>query len=137
MKVVFRRSAQVLIAVAVLAVLALWVFPTRTYLSQREATQRAEERLAVLQSETADLDTRAAALDTDSEIERLARADHGLVMPGEEAYVVLRPPLPPVDLPHLWLVGDPDGAPGDGLASEAPPPPVEPAPVEPAPSEAG
>jgi cell division protein FtsB len=119
---------QVVMAVAVLGVLVFGVFPTRTYLAQQDATNRAEERLAVLRTETAELEARAAALDSDEEIERLARDDHGLVMPGEESYIVLRAPLPPVDLPELWLVGDPDGDPEVTPETAVPVEPSEPTP---------
>jgi hypothetical protein len=45
------------------------------------------------------LDARAAELQEDAEIERLAREQYNLVMPGEEAYAMLPaapPPPPPV-----------------------------------------
>ncbi|HUW04220.1 MAG TPA: septum formation initiator family protein [Acidimicrobiales bacterium] len=106
-----RRLFQALLVVAILGVGVFAVFPTRTYLAQQDATSKERERLKVLVEETEQLKARAAALDSDTEIERLAREDHGLVRPGEEAYRVLRPPLPPVDLPEMWLVGDPDGDP--------------------------
>jgi len=125
MRTALRRLFQGLIVVAVLGLLVFAVFPTRTYLAQQDATSQAGERLKVLEEETAQLQARAVALDSDDEIERLAREDHGLVRPGEEAYVVLRPPLPPVDLPEMWLVGDPDGDP-----EVTPPVEVEAAPPE-------
>lgn len=112
MKPLLTRLLRIGVSLGVLAMVVWAVFPTRTYLEQREATHRAEERLAVLEAETAELEARAARLDSDAEIERLAREDHGLVRPGEEAYVILPPPLPDVDLPELWLAGDPDGPPG-------------------------
>ena len=59
--------------------------------TQREvATARAE--LQALESENAELGADVAALQTDAEIERLAREKLGYVRPGEKAYVVLDPP---------------------------------------------
>jgi len=59
--------------------------------TQREvATARAE--LKSLESENAELGADVAALQTDAEIERLAREKLGYVRPGEKAYVVLDPP---------------------------------------------
>jgi cell division protein FtsB len=59
--------------------------------SQRQvATARAE--LETLESQNAELAADVAALQTDAEIERLAREKLGYVRPGEKAYVVLDPP---------------------------------------------
>jgi cell division protein FtsB len=92
--------------VLVVGVLLFGVFPTRTYLAQRTSTSGAEERLAALTEQNEALAARAAALDDDAEIERLAREQYNLVMPGEEAYAVLPPPLAPIDLPAVWPFGE-------------------------------
>ena len=96
------------VTVALLGLLAFTVFPTRELFEQRAATRRAQERLDYLTEQTDALKARADKLNSDEEIERLAREDYGLVMPGEEAYVVLPPPLPPIDYPDFWLMGDAD-----------------------------
>ncbi len=90
----------------VVGMLLFGVFPTRTYLAQRTSTARAEERLAALSEQNEALAARAKALDDDAEIERLARQQYNLVMPGEEAYAVLPPPLAPIDLPAVWPYGE-------------------------------
>jgi hypothetical protein len=48
--------------------------------------------LQVLGEQNEDLQQRAKRLQTDAEIERLAREQYNLVKPGEEAYAVLPPP---------------------------------------------
>ena len=48
---------------------------------------------------------RIERLQTDEEIERLAREQYNLVFPGEEAYAVLPAPLPELDLPAVWPFG--------------------------------
>ena len=78
------------------------VFPTRTYLAQRASTAEAETRLATVEEQNRQLAERVEALGTDEEIERLAREEYGLVMPGEEAYHILPPAEDPVDLPDVW-----------------------------------
>ena len=91
-----RRRAWLLVASVVLVgVLFLAVFPTRTYLSQRRDLSRAEQRLAVLSRQNGELSARVARLNTDAEIERLAREQYNLVRPGEEAFAILPPPGPP------------------------------------------
>jgi hypothetical protein len=57
------------------------------------ASARAE--LAGYEAENAELAADVEALQTDSEIERLAREKLGYVRPGETAYVVLDPPGAP------------------------------------------
>ncbi len=92
-------------AVATMAALAVYVFPTRTWLDQRAALDRADAQLSELQAERASLEARIAELDTDAEIEQIARSQFGLVLPGEEAYAVLPAPEKPIELPSLWPFG--------------------------------
>jgi cell division protein FtsB len=88
-----RRAAWPLLASVVLVgVLFAGVFPTRTYLAQRASISRSEKQLEVLGKQNADLEARAKKLQSDAEIERLAREQYNLVKPGEEAYAVLPPP---------------------------------------------
>ncbi len=93
------------VAVATIAVLAVYVFPTRTWIDQRSALTETEASLDALDAEREALDARVAELDTDSEIELIARTQYGLVLPGEEAYAVLPAPEHPVDLPTVWPFG--------------------------------
>jgi cell division protein FtsB len=86
----------------IVAVLFVGVFPTRTFLNQRAAVARAEEQLRVITAENERLDDRVDALNTADEIERLAREQFELVMPGEQPYVVVPPAEPPARLPTGW-----------------------------------
>ncbi len=92
-------------SVAVLGFLAVGLFPTSTFLDQRADTAEAQERLAVLRAKTEASEARIERLQSDDEIERLAREQYNLAYPGEEAYAVLPAPLPPLDLPALWPFG--------------------------------
>ena len=74
-----------------LAVLFVFVLPTRTYLAQRRDLHGVTERLDVLSAENKRLQDQADKLQTDAEIERLARERYGLVRPGEKAYAILPP----------------------------------------------
>ena len=88
-----RRAVwPILVSVVLVGVLFAGVFPTRTYLAQRASISRAEKQLSVLGEQNAELERRAKELESDSEIERLARERYNLVKPGEEAYAVLPPP---------------------------------------------
>lgn len=92
-------------AIATMALLALYVFPTRTWIDQRAAITETEASLDALAAERDALEARVAELDTDSEIELIARTQYGLVLPGEEAYAVLPAPEHPVELPSVWPFG--------------------------------
>lgn len=91
--------------VCVVGVLAVFVFPTRTFLEQRETTSESRRRLDLIEEQNRVMEDRIAELDDPDEIERLAREQYNLVLPGEEAYAVLPPPLPPLELPTVWPFG--------------------------------
>src|SRR5204862_518249 len=70
-------------------------FPTRTWLAQRQELVATERKVAVLSAQNAAMTERVQRLNTDAEIERLARQDYNLVRPGEEAYAILPSPAAP------------------------------------------
>jgi cell division protein FtsL len=98
-----RRLLWITLAsVTIVGLLFIAVYPTRTYLAQRSALQKAQHQLEVLQTENTKLDQQAADLNTDSRIETIAREDYNLVRPGEEAYAILPAPPPKISVPPVW-----------------------------------
>lgn len=93
-------------AVISIVALAVYVFPTRTWLDQRAALAETSLELRELEAERSALEQRVAELDSDEQIEEIARSQYGLVMEGEEAYAVLPAPEKPVELPSLWPFGE-------------------------------
>ena len=93
-----RRLLWPVLGLALAVFLVAVVFPTRTYLSQRDEIASAEEKLAILTAENSKLDARVEQLHTDAEVERLAREQYGLVRPGETPYVLV-PTTPTTTLP--------------------------------------
>ncbi len=92
----FRRLLWPVIGAAALVVfLVAGVFPTRTYLHQRDELASAADKVQVLSAENAKLASRVADLHEDTEVERLAREQYNLVRPGEEAYAILPGPADP------------------------------------------
>ena len=88
------RAGLAFAALALAGVLALAVFPARAVLAQRRDRAQLAAQSARLAADNAALQDRAALLQTDGEIEELAR-QYNLVKPGEEAYFVLpRPDAP-------------------------------------------
>lgn len=89
----------VLVALVGLVVAALGVFPFRQVLARERAVDLSQEKLDALVTENQRLEHQIAALQTDAEVERLAREQFGFVLPGEIGYVAVAPvgisdPLP-------------------------------------------
>jgi cell division protein FtsB len=58
--------------------------------------------LAEIDATNAELLVSIERLQTDAEIERIARSKYSLVYPGEEAYAILPAPPEPLRLPATW-----------------------------------
>jgi cell division protein FtsB len=82
-----------ILSLVIVAILFLFVFPTRSFLAQRNQISDAQHDLAILRAQNARLAKEAARLQTDAEIERIAREEYHMVRPGERAYAVI--PAPP------------------------------------------
>jgi len=89
-------KARIVVAFVIfIGVLFGAVYPTRTYLAQRRDLRTAHQKLALFKEQNAHLEAEAKRLESDAEIERIARARFNLVKPGEEAYAILPAPPPP------------------------------------------
>jgi cell division protein FtsB len=82
-----------IMSLIVVAILFLFVFPTRSFLAQRAQISGARHDLTVLRAQNGRLAKEAARLGTDAEVERIAREDYKMVLPGEKAFAVI--PAPP------------------------------------------
>ncbi len=91
-----RRHVVWATAVSVVLVGVMFVagFPLRTYLQQRSSLLTASHQLQALSTQNRSLNDQIKKLNTDGEVERLARQYYGMVKPGEQAYVVLPSPSP-------------------------------------------
>ncbi len=94
-----KRKWLVVAGLVLVGVLFLAVFPARTYLDQRRQRQEVLAQIKRTDGENKALEDRINKLNTDAEVERLAREQYNLVRPGEEAYAILPtrqpPPAPP------------------------------------------
>jgi cell division protein FtsB len=88
-----RRLAGMLALAALVAVVvtAAGIFPFRQIIADRRSVALAQEQLLALREENGRLEAEVAALQSDVEVERLAREQFGLVRPGELGYVVVSP----------------------------------------------
>ncbi len=87
------KARIVVASVIFIGILFGAVYPTRTYLSQQRELRAAHHKLEVFKEQNGRLEVEAKRLESDEEIERIARARFNLVKPGEEAYAIV--PVPP------------------------------------------
>jgi cell division protein FtsL len=90
-----RRPGVLIAALLILLVGAAFltqVVPYRQIIESSQQVDAAKEELAGLETENAQLQLDIEALNSDSEIEKLAREKLGYVRPGEKAFVVVEPP---------------------------------------------
>jgi cell division protein FtsB len=86
------RQARAWLLVSVLALLGVLLlagFPARAWVAQRQERKKVEAAVQDKAAQNRRLEDRARLLQTDAEIERLARRDYSLVRPGEEAFAIL------------------------------------------------
>ena len=87
-------------SLALIAIMFLFVFPTRSYLAQERQVRAARHAVTVLKNQNAELTREERLLQTPSEIERMARVQFNMVFPGEQAYnVVSSQPSPTTTVP--------------------------------------
>jgi cell division protein FtsB len=93
MKGRFTAPARIaLLTVFSVAFLFVFVFPTGSYLAQRRQVTKASHDLAVLRGQNATLAHEAAQLETDPEIERIARERYNMALPGERLFSIFPSP---------------------------------------------
>ena len=91
------RTRVAVASLALVAMMFLFVFPTRSYLAQKRQVGQAAHAVKVLEAQNEVLARQATRLKTHAEIERLAREQFNMVMPGEQAYNVIETPGSPTD----------------------------------------
>jgi len=90
-----RRPGMLIVTLLFLLVGAAFLtqlVPYQQILDSQRQVDAARAELAALEEENTRLQADVDALQTDAEIEKLAREKLGYVRPGERAYVVLDPP---------------------------------------------
>jgi cell division protein FtsB len=87
------KARIVVASVIFIGILFGAVYPTRTYLAQQRDLKAAHHKLELFKQQNGRLEAEAKRLESDEEIERIARARFNLVKPGEEAYAIV--PVPP------------------------------------------
>ncbi len=87
-----RSPVLMLLLLVALAVVLAGIFPFRQILAQQRQVENTAAKHSALVAENERLQAEIELLHTDQAIERIAREEFGLVMPGETAYVAVTPP---------------------------------------------
>lgn len=107
------KARVVVASVIFIGILFGAVYPTRTYLAQQRELRAAQQKLDLFKQQNGRLEMEAKRLESDEEIERIARARFNLVKPGEEAYAIV--PVPPK--PGAPAAAASASSPGPGVAA--------------------
>lgn len=98
-----RAVFLTVLATATLAVIvAVGALPARNWLELRRTSAIVERRLADLEAANAEAEAEAEALQSDAEVERIAREAYGYARAGEEVYHLLPEARDPVRVPDTW-----------------------------------
>ena len=89
-------------ALAIAALFSMSLLPARTWLDLRRTSSVADQRLNELEAANAEAEAQAAALQSDTEVERMAREMYGYARAGEEVYHLLPEARDPVRVPDAW-----------------------------------
>jgi cell division protein FtsB len=101
---------MIVIGLVIALACAMAIGPTRQLLEQRDRIAGMEDELQSIERSNSQLEQRIARLNDRDYVEQLARAQSGLVLPGEKAFVV----MPPSRVPGLKH--------RERIVKEAPPP---------------
>jgi cell division protein FtsB len=83
------RARLALGALALVAILFVFVFPTRSYLAQRRQVQDEQHKVDVLREQNDKLQAEAIRLQSRAVQEQMARKDFHRVYPGEQVYDIV------------------------------------------------
>jgi cell division protein FtsL len=96
----WSRARVALIALGIVAVLFVFVFPTRSYLDQRREVGARQHDVNVLKEQNDKLAAEITQLQTPSEIEKMAREQFHMVFPGEQPFNVSPVPTTTTTVPQ-------------------------------------
>lgn len=85
--------ALLVLVLCAVVVVGLAVLPARTWHAQRSAMLDAQAQKEALEFRNVQLARQLEILQTDAEIQRLARQDFDLVLPGQESFRILPAPI--------------------------------------------
>lgn len=88
-----------LLTVFSVAFLFVFVFPTSSYLAQARQVNKARHDLSVLRAQNRTLSDEAAKLQTNAEVERIARERYNMALPSERLFSIVPTPATTTTVP--------------------------------------
>jgi cell division protein FtsB len=89
------RARLALGALALVAIMFVFVFPTRSYLAQRQQVQDEQHKVNVLREQNDKLQAESIRLQSRAVQEQMAREDFHRAYPGEQVYDIVPGDSPP------------------------------------------
>lgn len=86
-----RKKVTIAFVLVGIAIYFLAVFPTRSFLLQRQQVRSTVAKVKAMEASNQALQKQVNAMNSPSEIASIARSEYGLIKPGEKAFVVLPP----------------------------------------------
>ena len=104
-KSILRRLGYFsIIAVSLFSLMLLGVIPVQEWFEVRDTKDELLVELAKVEELNKSYRVSIDALNTDEEIERIARSEYNLVKPHEEAYYVVPLSAEDVKIPGIWPI---------------------------------
>tara|TARA_Y100001970_G_C13870360_1_gene668709 strand:+ start:280 stop:609 length:330 start_codon:yes stop_codon:yes gene_type:complete len=102
-KSILRRLGYIsIVAVSLFSLMLLGIIPIQEWFEVRDTKNELLVELAKVEELNQSYQVSIDALNTDEEIERIARLEHNLVKPHEEAYYVLPVSSADLKIPKIW-----------------------------------
>jgi cell division protein FtsL len=94
-----------ILALLLVGVLFSSVYPIRRYFQVRSSIAQLQHENRVLDQRTQQLTKQKALLQTDAEVEQIARGELGYARPGENVFVIIQPSAAPTPAPNVGAAG--------------------------------
>jgi cell division protein FtsL len=94
-----------ILALLLVGVLFSSVYPIRRYFQVRSSIAQLQHEDRALDQKTQQLTKQKALLQTDAEVERIAREELGYARPGEVPFAIIRPSVAPAPTPNVGAAG--------------------------------
>ena len=101
----FMTPRGAILALLLVGVLFSSVYPIRRYFQVRSSIAQMQHEDRALDQRTQQLTKQKALLQTDAEVERIAREELGMARPGEVPFAIIQPSVAPAPAANVGAAG--------------------------------
>jgi cell division protein FtsL len=101
----FMTPRGAILALLLVGVLFSSVYPIRRYFQVRSSIAQLQHEDRALDQRTQQLTKQNALLQTDAEVERIAREELGMARPGEVPFAIIQPSVAPAPAANVGAAG--------------------------------